>query len=196
MATIRALVSTYQSTVPDPAARIVNVPHFSTDSPPNFEEMATDIAELFATYRRLPNTWDRVNCRLYDVAAAEPRPILAEATHTATGQQEASGPGEVAVCLSFYSERNLPRSRGRLYIGPWERTMMAPNVSTDGKNWLATLAQGLADIGGTGTDWAVYSPTDGAAKSVTNWWVDDEWDTIRSRGIKSTSRSSGTVGEI
>ena len=28
---------------------------------------------------------------------------------------------------------------------------------------------------------------------VTNVWVDDEWDTIRSRGLKSTSRVTATV---
>lgn len=196
MADIRALVSTYQSADPQASQRFVNVPHFSTDSPPNFQEMATDIAELFGTYRRLPQGFDRVNCRLYDLANPTPRPILAESTRQVGGQSEVSGPGEVALCLSFFSQRNIPSQRGRLYIGPFEKNDMDKRSNQVIRGWLGTLAQGLADIGGTGTDWAVYSRKDNVTYSVTNWWVDDEWDTIRSRGFPPTTRTSGTVGEI
>jgi hypothetical protein len=195
MPRIRAIVSTYESANPAMKARIVNVPHFNAEGTPNTQEMATDIAELFGTYRRLPIGFDRVNVRLYDIDDAKPRPILDEATRVVTGQSELVAPGEVAACLSFYSERNIPRQRGRLYLGPWEKTDMGRNLQTPHQNWLGTLAQGLADIGGTGTDWAVYSPTSNIMHSVSNWWVDNEWDTIRSRGFPSTTRASGTVGE-
>jgi len=30
---------------------------------------------------------------------------------------------------------------------------------------------------------------------VSNWWVDDEWDTVRSRGLRPDIRVTGTVSE-
>jgi hypothetical protein len=39
----------------------------------------------------------------------------------------------------------------------------------------------------------VYSPTTGQTKKVEHWWVDDEWDTQRRRGLRATTRDEGTV---
>jgi hypothetical protein len=42
------------------------------------------------------------------------------------------------------------------------------------------------------TNWVVYSPTEKKSQGgVTDIWVDDEWDTVRSRGLKSTTRHVG-----
>jgi hypothetical protein len=37
----------------------------------------------------------------------------------------------------------------------------------------------------------VWSRKKASAAQVTDWWVDNEWDTIRSRGLKADSRVSG-----
>jgi hypothetical protein len=40
----------------------------------------------------------------------------------------------------------------------------------------------------TNWDWVLRSPTDKAFKPITDVWVDDEWDTMRSRGLRATQR--------
>jgi hypothetical protein len=40
----------------------------------------------------------------------------------------------------------------------------------------------------TNWDWVLRSPSDHAFKPITNVWVDDEWDTMRSRGTRPTTR--------
>jgi hypothetical protein len=39
----------------------------------------------------------------------------------------------------------------------------------------------------------VYSRREKVARPVTNYWVDDEWDTVRSRGLRSSTRVTGTL---
>jgi hypothetical protein len=43
------------------------------------------------------------------------------------------------------------------------------------------------------TFWTVFSPTHGTDAQVTDIWADDEWDTIRSRGLKPSSRQTAKV---
>lgn len=108
-------------------------------------------------------------------------------------------PREVAVCLSFYSGQNRPRFRGRLYcpfvaLSPLSQNMAArPPVGV--RNRVAMLAPIFEDLGGVDVDWCIYSRVDDVARPVTNWWVDDEWDTVRSRGLRPTTRTSGTTSE-
>jgi hypothetical protein len=57
----------------------------------------------------------------------------------------------------------------------------------DGLKRLA--AEGVADY----LDLAVLSTADGVARRVTHTWCDNSWDTVRSRGLKSTSRTIRVV---
>jgi hypothetical protein len=41
-----------------------------------------------------------------------------------------------------------------------------------------------------GTFLEVWSPTQQTGSGVTDFWVDDEWDIIRSRGLKGTTRQT------
>jgi hypothetical protein len=52
-----------------------------------------------------------------------------------------------------------------------------------------TLGAGLPPS----TFWVVYSRKTGGDAQVTNVWVDDEWDTVRSRGLRGTVRDLGTL---
>jgi hypothetical protein len=114
-----------------------------------------------------------------------------------TGQVHAtSNPRELAVCLSFYGERNVPRQRGRLYM-----PLFFVGVSALGlrpPHAIAKMSQYvdlLKNLGGVDIDWVVYSRTLNEAFSVTDWWVDNEWDVMRSRGLKGTARTLGTTDE-
>jgi len=114
-----------------------------------------------------------------------------------------SGPREVALCLSYYAEQNVPRRRGRLYIGPFtDAAMEIRPPAGNAIGAVASLAPALAAVGGADVDWCLYSPTNDVAtagatklRTITNWWVDNEWDTVRSRGRRATSRISGVTGE-
>lgn len=159
-----------------------------------YQTLADDIAELWATYRVYPAGVTSVQVRLYDMADAEPREPRAEATQPLTGNA-GGAPREVALCLSFFRGRNLPRLRGRLYIGPWRSVSMALRPDSDTMGQLQTLAEGLQALGGPDVDWVQYSPTTSTHGPVTDWWVDNEWDTVRSRGFDGTSRIVGTTSE-
>ena len=56
------------------------------------------------------------------------------------------------------------------------------------------LANALEAIGSEHGPWIVWSPTNDEAVHVTNAFVDDEWDTVRKRGLKPTARSTSIVG--
>jgi hypothetical protein len=160
------------------------------------QNLAQDAATLWTTFRNYPTGHTRITAKIYDMEQAEPRVPLATAYATPTDAGQAGAPREVALCLSFYASVNQPRRRGRLYIGPWHQNAGGTERPAAAiMNQLQTLAQGLANLGGVDVDWMQYSPTTGVANKVTNWWVDNEWDTVRSRGLKGTSRISGTTDE-
>jgi hypothetical protein len=59
---------------------------------------------------------------------------------------------------------------------------------------LNTLRIELANLGGVDVQWCVYSPTtpgdmSDKFKQVTRGWIDNEWDTQRSRGLRATLRN-------
>jgi hypothetical protein len=58
-------------------------------------------------------------------------------------------------------------------------------VLTFGPTFGKTLPSGVA--------WVVWSRKDQVARPVTNYWCDDEWDTVRSRGLKAVTRQTGTI---
>jgi hypothetical protein len=72
-----------------------------------------------------------------------------------------------------------------------------PTVRPTGQqmNRVAEWAVPLQDLGGVDVDWVVFSRTDGQARPVTNFWVDNEWDTVRARGLRSDTRILGTTSE-
>lgn len=129
------------------------------------------------------------------------KPVYPEARAVInTGSAPASGSmRELAICLSFYSVRNVPRQRGRLYIPHVVCAAVSSTVavrpSDPQRTNVGSLAQVFSDLGGVDVDWCVWSRTNAIAYPITNWWVDDEWDVIRSRGLRSTTRTQGTVSD-
>lgn len=136
--------------------------------------------------------------KLYDLEQTAPRePIEFAYEIPVPGGSSVGLPAEVAVCLSFYSERNLPRSRGRVYIGPLSQ--QSAEVGTNGRvhpsdtlvETLATAANRMRNsaMGPDQPQWAILSQRDAALKLVTNGWVDDAFDTQRRRGEIATERT-------
>lgn len=123
-------------------------------------------------------------------------------------------PNEVALCLSFRGSivnqpeegpgdsRPASRRRGRVFLGPWHETSVAPLGASQGRptdalrNAILSAYSGpIASLKSVSPpiNHVVYSPTEGVGFTVIQASVDDAWDTVRSRGIPPTGRVSVTV---
>jgi len=181
-----------------PRDRIINVVHFNARiSPVDEDQICTDVGNLFL--QKIYNAYAgrKLTVTSYDAEGTKPVYPNGSAIINPTAEPLASGsPREIALCLSFYASRNIPRQRGRLYlsmIGNNPETLnLRPPASS--RTRALDLATGLAAIGGPDIDWEVWSPTTKSGHPVTTAWVDDEWDTMRSRGLRSTLRSIRAVG--
>ncbi len=197
MSKVRIQVITRQQT--DLAVdHIVNTVHFDDfnidpTAGTNWQSLCDQVRDVFVARSGLPNPYG-CEAVAYNMADAKPRPVKARSAwvkgQASTGQ---SVPREVALCLSYFSERNIPRFRGRLYIGPWD--FAEPRPLPQALTACLALATGLANVGGPDVDWGLWSPTRVAFSKITAGWCDNEWDTIRSRGRKPTSRTTFTTNE-
>lgn len=130
---------------------------------------------------------------MYDAQGVPPHHPLSTVTNAGT-TPNSTIPREVAVCLSYYATVNQPRRRGRVYLpasilGFVAGSRVAAGDLTIALAWGPALFKALP----AGSAAVVFSRKDNAAYPITNYWVDNEWDTVRSRGLKSTTRSLGTV---
>jgi hypothetical protein len=195
----RAQVRLSDTTNPAARDRCVNVLHFRDNgiNPTDEDALATDLAAIYAGFAYFGDT-NQVAVNLYDLADAEPRPVVGSATHSYVKTD--AGPREVALCLSFYADRNIPRRRGRIYVGPFNAGRVdgrrPSQALLDG---ILALAPAFSSLGGADIDWVLYSPTEsqGAGATtvhqITHAWVDNEWDTIRSRGLRADTRVQSDV---
>jgi hypothetical protein len=157
-----------------------------------YDELAGDLADIYQPFLTNVGTdCASVEVRVYNKADAEPREALGSASR-AVGVSPGGMPYEVACCLSFYSDRNLPRNRGRIFLGPFNGSLTSDRPGAL-RQEILDLATDFANLGGVNIQWCVWSRRDNAFKQVSNAWVDNAWDTIRSRGLKPTSRLTVAV---
>jgi hypothetical protein len=154
------------------------------------EDLATALKTHFATVCEL-------RVKAYDCQAAKPVYPSGDALRDQGLLQTSGVPRELAVCLSFYSQRNEPRKRGRIFV-PAQLLggTMGNRPSVAQRDKVAALGPIFANLGGVDVDWSVFSKRDNQARAVTNYYVDDEWDVQRSRGLRSTARTTGTTSEL
>lgn len=116
-------------------------------------------------------------------------------TAAPTGDRQ---PSEVALCLSYQATR-IPgqfqaRKRGRVFIGPLKEstnlngrpTTTATNALLDGLETLYDAVDAVTDAGVL----AVWSTVDQVAYPIVQGWVDDAFDTQRSRGLQVSARTT------
>jgi hypothetical protein len=132
--------------------------------------------------------------KAYDAQKPVPSYPIAVATQTGTAPTS-SHPRETALCLSYFSVYNRPRYRGRLYLPSTWLTATPPVRPTTASmnNVLAFATSVLTKQLPASHNWVVYSKRNNASYGVTDIWCDDEWDTVRSRGLRSTTRVTGKV---
>lgn len=153
-------------------------------APTDLEHLAGDLCAAYRDHWFMEGGAREIRCKVYDFGPPPQYP-LAEAVVNEASFAALHGPGEVALCLSFYSDHNVPRRRGRLFLPVTHRSgSLGANPGLAIMTDAIALAQAFGALGGVNVDWSVYSTRDSAARKATDVWVDDEWDTIRSRGIK------------
>lgn len=186
MPLVRMIVSVRDSVATPQKESVVNTIYLNVSGSVDDPDYAALAQDLWTTWSIRQWAVGRyIDVRAYDMRDAEPRPQRARVANVASGTRVDSV-GQVALCLSYYADRNLPRQRGRLYLGPWGG--LNPRPSTQQMNQALGLADGLADLGGLNVDWSLWSPTTQQHTRINHAWVDDSWDIIRSRKLPGTSR--------
>ena len=194
----RAQISVWMDSV-FPRDAMIITPHFNNAAflpgGEDWQDFADDLATAMWQYYNANSR--QVNVKIYDAQGTVPVLPVGNVTK-GSGLAPPSGiPREVAMCLSYYSGQNQPGKRGRLYVPVCATGLDA--LSGRPSNFFRdkTLALGglLKDAGGTDVDWGVFSRRDNQFRPTTNYWVDDEWDTMRSRGLRPTMRVSATASE-
>jgi len=169
---------------------VINInPHFNGTDPDALAGALKANLDAYTATAGKPYT-----IKIYDAAKAPPSYPLA--TRTVTGTPPASpAPREVAICLSYFAIYNRPSFRGRLYL-PSSWVTASPQVRPSDPllaNVLAFATSVLTKSLPPSTFWTVWSKLHHTDAQVTDIWCDDEWDTVRSRGMKSTKRVTAKV---
>nr|CRY96711.1 hypothetical protein [uncultured prokaryote] len=173
---------------------VVNTLYFNITDPGggvDYNALGNDLWTLWAA--RPWATGRFLDVRGYDMGDAEPRPQKFIKRAAVAGTIASSGAPQVALALSYYADRNLPRQRGRIFIGPW---MPADtSASTAQVNQVMALPPLLAGLGGVNVDWSLWSPTTQEHTRINHAWCDNSWDIIRSRKLSSTAVRSTWSGD-
>jgi hypothetical protein len=159
-------------------------PHYNSG---NAQALADQLKANLLAAASIGPTWP-FTIKIYDAEQPPPSYPLYTTTN-GTGFKNTTVPRELALCLSYYATVNRPRWRGRLYIplclvGGGQALRPTSTQMNSALAFRTILTSALPE----GTYMEVWSPTSKQGHGVTNWWVDDEWDIIRSRGLKSTTR--------
>lgn len=174
-----------------PQDQIMITPHYlgpTTGTDVLADALSTNLKATTGLSASVPFT-----IKLYNAEGTPPHYPLSTKVN-GTGSNFTTQNRDVALCLSYYATFNRPRWRGRMYIPAF---LAGGSIGLRPTNaqmtqigaWANTLGKNLP----SGFQWALYSKTRGSAEVVTNWWVDDEWDTVRTRGMKPTTRVQGVV---
>jgi hypothetical protein len=164
-------------------------PHFAGDNPTALANQLKTNLGLVTTI----GTTRPFRIKIYDAQKAPPSYPLAEVVQ-GTGNNSSAQPKEIALCLSYYRQFNRKYTRGRLYIPAWIIGGALASRPTTGQitsclNFHTVFTTGFSG----GTFWSQYSPTTKESGPVTNVWVDNEWDIVRSRGGRGEIRQTAVV---
>jgi hypothetical protein len=155
------------------------------------------LAALYQT--RYGNATHEVDVRAYDTDAVPNYP-RAHTIVAAGSPWTISVPREVALCLSYSGpNRGNKNERGRIYLCPALKAGIGaysarPDTQqmTWAAEWYTKSNESFPDIGGIDWKFGVWSTTLKKFRQTTQWWVNDDWDVVRGRGLPESTRQSGT----
>jgi hypothetical protein len=166
----------------------------------DWSNLAEDLATALQGWQ---NPTRGLTVKLYDIGqdatkanGKPPNRPKATATRNLGNCDESPHPRDIALCLSFNGGPNAKTNRGRIYVPIWAiqgSGQLAVRPTSGNRAVVGALPTIFANLGGANVDWIVWSRKANAATKVERWYVDDEWDTQRRRGLKSTARTSGTT---
>lgn len=137
--------------------------------------------------------------KIYDLSASAPRvPTTYSFTLGTFASGDAGLPTEVSCCLSMKTAMPVREQRGRIYAGPLVSQAVnldPPYIHVAGGliNTLRYAGANLRDAANPTAGMpalAIYSRKLNQMHAVTNFWVDNEFDTQRRRGRRATTRST------
>lgn len=215
MTVLRALVTIPNASSALPKDAAVNTWHFGSTNPSGTAASAQTALETF--YGAIDallstNSGSPATVRWYDLSDGEPRTPFLTDTFTLSVGTGVAHPNECAICLSYRADlvsgANPARRRGRIYLGPIDGdagSVGAGDVRVSAGTLTSISNAAAALAGATITDsvgWVVFSPTtagpapwsegtlDASSYPVTAGFVDNSFDTVRSRGLLPTARTS------
>jgi hypothetical protein len=162
----------------------------------DYDALANDLATGLQTW--VGATPRQLTVKLYEIENSDkPNRPKSTVIKNPGVSPEASFPRELAVCLSFNGGNNSPDKRGRLYVPliPFGASTLGPRPSAAIMQKAADLVPLFTGLGGSNVDWGVWSPSRRTFTAAERWFVDDEWDVQRRRGLKPGARNSGTTTE-
>ena len=155
------------------------------------------------------------NAKYYNLVDLEPRTPIATGAGSFSPAAGIALPNEVAACLSYraagVSGASTKRRRGRIYLGPLGVSTTAigtgdSELTDDFMDDVADAALALiSGLSSTNATWSIFSPTDAGASpwsagvllasshDVVAGYIDNAYDTVRSRGRGATNRRSWAV---
>lgn len=160
------------------------------------DHLATFFDTLDPNFRPLSLVTEQMEFRVYQLIDPPPRePDIHFRAVTESGIGSPL-PEEVAICLTYHGARNLPRQRGRMYLGPWGVNALSAEegharVGSATRGAIITAFDTLFTAAAAdGYVFGIVSPTTSSFITAQGGWVDNSFDTIRKRGPEPTSRLS------
>lgn len=176
-----------------------------TNAPGLLSRLETFYKSPFMQYSSAMNGTGRIKLYNWDTPSPGRIPVVERAFTHPVGTT--TMPSEVALTLSFRaapeSGANPRRRRGRVYLGPFATGIMQAGVTPEDARPNTTVIQEMIAgarvmaTGGPGAfRLAIYSPTARSfgASADDSWvdaneiWIDNAFDTVRSRGARRTLR--------
>lgn len=180
-----------------PRNRIANTIHLervgAAPGDGDLDQMCNDIVAIYQHH--YANAAKEIRCTAYDVDAVPNYPRASVVVNE--GQAwTTSHPHEVALCLSFYADyRGNKNTRGRIYLMPQIAAGgigITERPSSTAMQWALNFFSepnnSFPDLGGLDWKFGIWSRNLKSFAQAQHAWVDDEWDTVRSRGLRATTR--------
>lgn len=176
-----------------PRDAVIITPHYETSGGTEDQALADGLKTRLVANSDVGATVP-FTVRVYNAQGPPPHFPLGSATNVGTAPPAVAAPRELALCLSYYAGLNRPGFRGRVYL-PAALLGGSLGLRPSSTQQNRVLAWG-ASLFNTWTGTikpTVYSRRDDVARTITTYWCDDEWDIVRSRGLKSTARVQANV---
>lgn len=182
------------STLPrDRISNTIHMDHVNVMQGTDLEAICDDLVAMYAA--RYHNASKEIKATAYDTDAVPNYPRASSIMNEGQVWTHAN-PSEVALCLSFCGSNGpRPRERGRIYLMPGldpinTITAARPNPTTQqwALDFFSVSNESFPDIGGIDWKFGIWSHVDQKFTQAQRAWVDDEWDTVRRRGKRATTR--------